>query len=779
MGCNQGTCHGADKGKNGFKLSLRGYDPEFDVRAFTDDLASRRTNVASPDNSLMLLKATGAAPHTGGQLMTPDSPYYHILRTWIGSGAHLDLETPRVAAIEILPHNPVIQEIGSQQQFRVVATYSDGSSRDVTRESFLESGNTEVAVTDSMGLSTSVRRGEAPILARFEGAYAATTVTVMGDRSGFEWEEPDYYNEIDKLIASKWQRMKIKPAPLTNDAQFIRRVYLDLTGLPPTSQNVRDFLNDTRPTQEKRNELISKLIGSKEYVEYWTNKWGDMLQVNRKFLGEEGSKAFRDWIRTQVENNVPYDKFAREIITASGSNKDNPASSYFKILRTPEDTMENTTHLFLAVRFNCNKCHDHPFERWTQNQYYETAAFFSQVNLARDPASGDRNIGGTAVEGARPLFEVVSDNMDGKMEHARTGKVVEAQFPFEAEHTDPENATNREKLAAWITSPDNQYFARSYVNRLWGYMTGTGIIEPIDDIRAGNPPSNPELLDYLTQEFVNSNFNVQHVLKLICQSRTYQLSIETNKWNEDDKLNYSHAQARRLAAEVLFDSIHFVTGSQSHLNGAAPGTRAAELVDVGIKADDGFLNTFGRPARESACECERINEVQLGPVMALISGPTVGTAISNPENDINKLVQSEQNDARLINELFLKILNRPADIEEVAAVLDTYRMMDEDHASLQQMLQDREAWWNETLPKLEAERQQAIAAAQKDLDDYQASIASGRRAERSSEAEKVAQLRSDLKAFDVTPSESGRMGDSTKCSGRMVYARSSSNEQHQ
>ncbi|MAT16874.1 MAG: hypothetical protein CMJ46_16565 [Planctomyces sp.] len=750
MGCNQGTCHGADKGKNGFKLSLRGYDPEFDVRAFTDDLASRRTNVASPDNSLMLLKATGTAPHTGGQLMTPTSPYYHILRTWIGSGAKLDMSTPRVAAIQILPHNPVIQEIGFQQQFRVIATYADGSSRDVTREAFLDSGNTEVAVADSMGLSTAVRRGEAPILARFEGAYAATTVTVMGDRSGFEWEEPETYNEIDKLVANKWKRMKIKPAPLTNDAEFIRRVYLDLTGLPPTADVVEAFLADERPTREKRNEVISQLIGSKEYVEYWTNKWGDMLQVNRKFLGEEGAKSFRAWIRSQVENNVSYDQFARSIITASGSNKDNPASSYFKILRTPEDTMENTTHLFLGVRFNCNKCHDHPFERWTQNQYFETAAFFSQVNLTRDPESGDRNIGGTAVEGAKPLFEIVTDNMEAKMEHGRTGKVVEAHFPYEADHAEAENATNREKLAAWITSADNQYFAKSYVNRLWGYMTGTGIIEPIDDIRAGNPPTNPELLDYLTQEFVDSGFNVQHVLKLICESRTYQLSIKTNKWNEDDQLNYSHAKARRLPAEVLFDAIHFVTGADSKLPGVEPGIRAAELVDVGIKADDGFLNTFGRPARESACECERTNEVQLGPVMALISGPTVGNAISNPENFISSLVKEESNDARLVNELFLRILNRPADVDEVAAVLDTYEIMAQDHAGLEKELAEREAWWKENEPKLEAERQKQIDAAQADLAAYQAQIASEVEKKQKEQADKVAQLEADLKAYEET-----------------------------
>ena len=277
-----------------------------------------------------------------------------------------------------------------------------------------------------------------------------------------------------------------------------------------------------------------------------------LLQVNRKFLGTQGAVAFRDWIRGEIENNTPYDEFCHKIITASGSNKDNPAASYYKILRTPEDTMENTTHLFLATRFNCNKCHDHPFERWTQDNYYELAAYFARTDLKRDDASGDKKIGGTAVEGAKPLYEIVYDKDQGEMTHERTGQPQPPAFPYAAENTAKEEDSRREQLAEWITSPDNRYFATSYVNRLWGYMLGTGIIEPLDDIRAGNPPSNPELLDFLTKEFVENEFNVRHVLQLICKSRTYQLSVASNKWNADDAINFSHAKARRLPAEVLY-----------------------------------------------------------------------------------------------------------------------------------------------------------------------------------------------------------------------------------
>jgi hypothetical protein len=672
LGCNQGTCHGSAKGKNGFKLSLRGYDPIFDVRALTDEHASRRVNVASPDASLMLMKTSGAVPHVGGVLMRPGEPYYEVVRRWIADGAKLDTETPKVTKIEISPEKPVVQAIGSMQQVRVLATYADGVVRDVTREAYVESGNTEVATAGRTGLMTAERRGEAPILARFEGAYAATTLTVMGDRSGFEWSEPPAYGRIDELVAAKWKRLKIRPSGLCTDAEFIRRVYLDLTGLPPSADDVRAFLADTADSKAKREALVDKLIGTPQFVDYWTNKWGDLLQVNRKFLGTEGSVAFRGWIRDQVARNVPYDQFVRTILTASGSNREHPAASYYKILREPDATMENTTQLFLAIRFNCNKCHDHPFERWTQDQYYETAAYFAQVGLKADPASKGRKIAGTAVEGAKPLFEEVVDRKEGEVTHIRTGKVAPPEFPYDCDYSAPENATRREELAAWLTSDDNPYFAKSYVNRLWGYLLGVGIIEPLDDIRAGNPPTNPELLDYLTEEFLKSGFDARHIMRLICTSRTYQLEVASNEWNEDDKTNYSHATARRLPAEVLYDTVYRVTGSTSKIPGVPPGTRAAALPDSGVELPSGFLNTLGRPARESACECERSSGLQLGPVMALVSGPAVGQAIADPDNALTKLIGREADDKELVNELFLRILNRPATDAEIQACLGSF-----------------------------------------------------------------------------------------------------------
>ncbi len=749
LGCNQGTCHGSAQGKNGFKLSLRGYDPIFDVRALTDDHASRRVNLASPDDSLMLIKPTGAAPHVGGQLIIPGEAYYQILRNWIAEGAKLDTTSPKVSKIEVFPFNPVVQRINSRQQIRVLATYANGEVRDVTREAFIESANSEVATAGRHGLMTAIRRGEAPILARFEGSYAATTLTVMGDRTGFVWEDPPSYGRIDDLVAAKWKRLKIKPSDVCTDAEFIRRIYLDLTGLPPSADAVRAFLADTRESRVKREVLVDALIGNPEFVEYWTNKWGDLLQVNRKFLGVEGSVAFRKWIRDQIANNTPYDQFVKTILTASGSNRENPPASYYKILREPTATMENTTQLFLAIRFNCNKCHDHPFERWTQDQYYQTAAYFAQVGLKPDPESKGRNIGGTAVEGAKPLYEEVFDKKEGEVIHDRTKLVAAPKFPYPTHYEAPENADRRDVLAAWLTSKENPYFARSYVNRIWGYMLGVGIIEPLDDIRAGNPPTNPELLDYLTKEFIDSGFDVRHVMRLIGKSRTYQLSVATNKWNADDKINYSHAIARRLPAEVLYDAVYRVTGSVSKIPGVPPGTRAAELPDSGVELPSGFFTTFGRPARESACECERTSGLQLGPVMALVSGPTVADAIADSSNELTKLVGRVPDDGALINELFLRILNRPATPEEINACLESFSGVANDHKTLAENLGKLEMEFALKRPQLEREREAAIAEAQAALEAYEKELAPKIAEAERQKAEKTAQLEKEQKEYEA------------------------------
>ena len=702
LGCNSGTCHGSRAGKNGFKLSLRGYDPLYDHRALTDDIGSRRFNRAAPDQSLMLLKTTGAIPHVGGTRMETGSEYYKLLRGWISSGARLDLESPRVRSIQILPSNPVVPRAGMKQQMSVLATFTDGEIRDVTAEAFIESGDIEIIDAEEGGLLTVLRRGEAPVLVRYEGAYAATRLTVMGDRSGFSWKEPEHYNYVDTHVYAKLQQVKVLASDVCTDEDFLRRVFIDLTGLPPTSDQIRDFLENELESRLKRKELIDSLIGNKEYVEHWTNKWADLLQVNRKFLGEEGSIALRNWIKHSLAINKPYNQMAHEILTARGSTVGNPPAAYFKVLRDPANLMENTTHLFLAVRFNCNKCHDHPFERWTQDQYYDLAAYFAQIGRKEDPAFAGKKIGGTAVEGAKPLVEVIFDSGNGEVTHDRTGQITPPSFPFDHADQLPDSESRRDQLAHWITSPKNQYFARSYVNRLWGYLFGPGIIEPIDDIRAGNPPSNPELLDALTKDFLDSGFDVQHMIRVICNSRTYQHTVSVNQWNQDDTINYSHSLPRRLPAEVLFDAIHVATGSQLKIPGVPVGFRAAELPDAGIKVP--FLDDFGRPVRESACECERTTGMVLGPVMKLINGPTVANAIADPANALTRLESEITDDKKLVDEVFLRFLARyPTQKEQelgISALHDTgsdLENLKKQLAEYEQGVAERQAAWEKNM----------------------------------------------------------------------------------
>jgi hypothetical protein len=543
---------------------------------------------------------------------------------------------------------------------------------------------------------------------RYEGAYAATTIVCMGDRSGFAWEQRPQFNYIDELVDRKLKSVKTVASELCSDEEFVRRAYLDLTGLPPTAAQARAFLADKRESRAKRDALVDRLIGSRDYVEHWTNKWADLLQVNRKFLGEEGAAALRNWIKERIAANQPYDKFAREILTASGSNVENPPAAYWKIIRDPAALMENTTHLFLAVRFNCNKCHDHPFERWTQDQYYHLAQYFAQVGRKEMKEFDGKKIGGTAVEGAVPLVEVVYDTGNGDVKHDRTGQVVTPSFPYALQRAgagDPRTTSSRRtQLADWIASKDNQYFAKSYVNRLWGYLFGVGIIEPIDDIRAGNPPTNPELLDALTKDFIDSGFNAQHIVRTICKSRTYQLSVATNKWNEDDTINYSHAIPRRLPAEALYDAIFVATGATEKLPGVPAGFRAAQLPDAGISVP--FLEDFGKPVRESACECERSSGMVLGPILKLINGPTVADALADAASELNQLAAKQKDDAKLIDEVFMRFLARKPTAAELKLGVEAMKAAAEDHAKAVAALSDyekqvpeKQAAWEASLGK--------------------------------------------------------------------------------
>lgn len=653
-GCNNGTCHGAAKGKNGFKLSLRGYDPDFDYELLIEDISGRRFNRAFPEQSLMLLKPTSEVPHKGGQVIVPGSRDYELIRQWIVEGVISDVKTTeRVERLEVLPNAAELSMPGTRQQLIVIAHYPDGTTRDVTREAKFTSSVSEVAKVTDDGVVTAERRGETAILTRYEGAYSTNGIIVMGDRSGYKWVETPKYNYIDTHVHNKLKRMKILPSELCTDEEFVRRIYLDLTGIPPTPAQVRSFLTDKTESKAKREQLIDALIETPEFVDHWTHKWADLLQSNRKFLGERGVWLFQQWIHQSIAQNRPYDQFVRDLITATGSTYQNPAANYFRVSREYTTAVENTTQLFLGVRFSCNKCHDHPFEKWTQNQYYQLGAFFSDVQVKQGQLPGD---------------EVVYANYaETPVKHPRTLAVVEPSVPFGEASMDAED--KRHILADWLTSKENPMFARAGVNRLWSYFMGRGIIEPVDDIRTSNPPSNPELLDALTKDFVDRGFDMKHIMKTITRSRTYQQSIKTNKWNKEDRINFSHAVARRLTAEQLLDAISVATGSRPRFEDVPKNFRAVQLPDSKVK-DDGFLKLFGRPERESSCECERTTEVSLAHAMNLINGPTVADALIDPEGRIAQLLKANKADRVLVEELYLATFSRLPEKNEYALAVE-------------------------------------------------------------------------------------------------------------
>ncbi|MGC1275293.1 MAG: DUF1549 and DUF1553 domain-containing protein [Planctomycetaceae bacterium] len=652
VGCNAGACHGAQAGKAGFKLSLRGYDTLFDYTALIDDVSGRRFNRAVPEQSLMLLKPTTGVPHEGGFLFDEDSRYYELISTWIAEGCRYET-AERPNKIEVFPAKPLLNGKGDVQQLIVVAHYPDGTTRDVTREAVFQTSNLEVTAISPGGQVQALRKGEAAALVRFEGNYASAPTSVLGETEGFEWVETAEYNEIDRLVHAKLKRSKVLPSELCSDAEFLRRISIDLAGIPPTPEQVQAFLADDRDGRSKREAKIDELLASPGYVDYWTLKWGDLLLANRKDLKERGVWAFRNWIRESVATNKPYDEFVHELLTASGDTLENPAANYFRIGREPELVMENMTQVFLGTRFNCNKCHDHPFERWTQKQYYELAGYFSGVGFAK---------------AGRPDAEYVYTLDDRKpVVFPQTNQPVDPKFPFEHAGVVPTDGDPRLALAEWLTAPENSYFARSMANRYWSYFLGKGIIDPVDDIRASNPATNPELLAWLEKEFIDNGFDLKHLVRTIVTSATYQRSYKTNASNETDDVLFSHSLPRRLGAEQLYDAIQIATGAPTNIPGLPPGFRATQAPDPGIGLE--FLDLFGRAPRESPCECERSTEVSLAQTLNLVNGPTVAESIAHPEGRIAKLLAANASPEDTARGIYVAVLCRqPTDDELEQAV---------------------------------------------------------------------------------------------------------------
>jgi len=641
IGCNQGTCHGSQAGRAGFKLSLRGYDPLFDYRALVDDVSGRRFNRALPAQSLMLLKPTQGVPHEGGFLFSEESRNYKTLYQWIAEGC-VYKDTSRVTKLEVFPSAPVLQNPKDTQQLIVIAHFPDGTSRDVTRDAICDTSNFEIATVSTTGRVEAVRRGEAAALVRYEGQYAVAPITVIGTRDGYAWHASPEFNFVDKHVNEKLRKMKLWASDLCTDSEFLRRISLDLTGVPPDIEQTLAFVADPRESRVKRQEKTDQLLASSAFVDHWTLKWSDLLLNKRKYVQEKGVWAFRNWLRQALTQNKPYDKFVAELMTASGGSLENPAANYYRIARDPSVVMENMTQVFLGIRFNCNKCHDHPFERWTQQQYYELSAYFSAVGRAQGSSADDE------IVYTLPAPDAVIN--------PRTNSAVKAVFPFT--YTAMKVSTNdrRTDLSEWLTSKDNPYFAKSLVNRYWSYFLGRGIIDPVDDIRAGNPPSNAELLDALTADFIDHGFDLKHLIRTITASHTYQRSYRANDWNTDDQVNFSHAYPRRLTAEELYDATMVATGSPFEIPGAPPGFRAAQLPDPQI--DVSFLDMFGRAPREAPCECERTTAVSLGQTLNLINGPTIANAISNPRGLIARRMAAGAKPKELVRDVYLSVLCR-------------------------------------------------------------------------------------------------------------------------
>jgi hypothetical protein len=652
VGCTSGVCHGAAKGKNGFKLSLRGYDPQFDYQSLLYDLAGRRFNRADPGRSLMLAKPSQQVAHGGGRRFATDSDYYRTIYNWIAQGVpYGDPAKDSVVELRAEPAEIFMPRPGETASLKVVVSYQDGQTRDVTRETTIESNLPDVTSVESDSpVVHGERVGEATLLVRYQGKFGAVPVTVLNPTPGFVWSPLPQHNYVDRLVDAKLERLKIQPSPATDDATFFRRLSLDLTGRLPSPEGVRAFLDDPRPSRVKRAKAIDKLIASPEYVDHWTVKWGDLLQCSRKYLGEKGAYGFQQWIRDGIASNRPYDKLVRELLTARGSSYDNPAANYFRVAAGAKPAMEKTTQVFLGVRMVCAQCHDHPFERWTQNQYYQMSAFFSAVGIRAGYEVGE---------------EIVFDQrVDYEMKHPRDGRVVKPQFMVGASAAPiPDGPQRRDTLAEWLTSRENPFFARAIANRLWSYFMGKGIIDPVDDIRASNPPSNPALLEALEKDFVAHDFDLRHLMRTIVSSRAYQASIVTNEWNASDGDNFSHAIPRRLSAEELMDAVSSATGARPRFPDVPEDMAASQLVDPHI-GREGFLDVFGRPPRESSCECERRSDFSLPQALNLVNGKTISDAIADPNGRVARLVLSGKSDEPLVEELYLSALRRLPTAEE-------------------------------------------------------------------------------------------------------------------
>jgi hypothetical protein len=656
-GCSSGACHGAAAGQNGFKLSLRGYDDEGDHLALTRGAFGRRIIPSDPGRSLLLLKPTGAVAHKGGKRVEVDSPEYRLLAEWIASGSPPPKkDDPRIARIEILPPRVVLKP-GESQQLLVRAWFSDGHSEDATRWAKFTAANASVATVNDDGKVQVMGSGEAAITAWYLSRIAIGTISVPFTNA----VTPDVFasapkrNFIDDLVIEKLESLRLPPSPRSIDSEFIRRAFLDTIGTLPKAEEVRPFLDDS--SAGKRDALIDSLLQRPEFVDYWTYRWSDLLLVSSKRLRTSAMWAYYNWVRNSVEANKPWDKMVRELITAQGHTLENGAGNFYVLHDDPRTMAETTTQAFLGMSINCAKCHNHPMEKWTNDEYYQFANLFARVRAKAGNGDGD---------------SVIFASTRGDLVQPRTGK---PQPPRPLEGTplpidSPED--RRATLAKWLTSPDNPYFARSIVNRVWANFMGPGLAEPVDDLRATNPASNEELLSTLATFLATNKFDLKALMRAILQSETYQRTSKPLPENTGDTRFYSHYFPKRLMAEVLLDAVSQVADVPTEfqvdlrnenrgLGDKYPlGVRAIQLPDTKIASY--FLKAFGRPDREKTCECERTSEPSVTQVLHIANGDTLNKKLQSENSRAAKLL--DQSPDKIVDEIYLNALSRfPTDAE--------------------------------------------------------------------------------------------------------------------
>ena len=681
-GCNTGSCHGAARGKDGFRLSLFGFDPAGDYHRITREIGVRRINLAIPEESLFIKKATGAVPHTGGKLFDTDSDYYATLQEWLQDGAPndpADAKPPAVESVAIYPEQAVIEGEGNKQRFVAVATYADGTTRDVTRLAAFSSNNAGSADIDDVGVVTAGRRGESFVMARFDTHTVGSQVLTLP--ADLEYTEPDEVkgNYIDELVGEKLKQLRIVPSGLCSDEEFLRRATIDITGLLPTEEQYQRFVND--PAEDKRAALIDQLLEQKEFSEIWAMKFAQLLMIkSTNQVSYKSAFLYSNWLTDKFARNEPLDEMVQEMLTSTGGTFTEPATNFYEIERDTLKTAENVAQVFMGIRTQCAQCHNHPFDRWTMDDYYGFAAFFSQIG--RKNAEDYRE-------------KIVYNRFSGEVKHLVTNQNVPPKFLGD-EAPETKGKDRREVLAKWLTSKDNPYFAPSIANRVWAHFMGVGVVEPVDDIRVSNPPSNPELFETLGEKLVEYDFDFRALVRDICNSRAYQRSTEANETNAHDNRNYARATVRRIGAESLLDCISQVTESPDKFRGLPLGARAVQIADG--STSNYFLTSFGRSARDTVCECEATTEPSLSQALHLLNGASVHNKIVAGKT-IDRWVEEEKlSPAEVIDRIYVRCLSRTPTQEEKQGLLDSLPEEGDGVAALQDifwaMLNSREFIFN-------------------------------------------------------------------------------------